>query len=62
MLAAVLTEIVWVEDWAFLRIASELYPLGALVLIGSPFRLRVPPACFAVALWFDLCRVTLWQP
>ena len=57
-----LTEIVWVEDWAFLRIASELYPLGALVLIGSPSRLRVPPACLAVALWFDLCRVTLWQP
>jgi len=34
-LAVVLSSFVWVEDWAFMRALSELYVLGALIVITT---------------------------
>jgi hypothetical protein len=39
-LALLLTATVWADDWAFLRVLSELYLFGVLILIGSGPALR----------------------
>ena len=53
-----LTEMVWVEHWAFLRALSEFYVLGALVLAGSRFR-GLPVILFvAGAAWTLVMRAS----
>ena len=39
-LSITLTRAVWVEDWAFLRVLSELYALGIMILLDSRSRLK----------------------
>lgn len=53
-LATLLTGAVWVEDWAFLRILSEFYVLGTVILIGSQSRLKIPVFAYALILWLFL--------
>jgi hypothetical protein len=50
-LAFLLKERHWVEDWAFLRILSEFYVLGAIILLGSPSKTKMP---------VFLCWGTVW--
>ncbi len=54
VLAACLTERVWVEDWAYLRVLSEWYLLGWLILLRAPALVRLPVAAGAVVLWLFL--------
>jgi hypothetical protein len=39
-LAVLLTATVWADDWAFLRVLSELYIFGVVILLGSRPALR----------------------
>jgi len=48
--------IFWGEDWAFMRLLSEFYVLGAIILIASPSRLKYPTLIAACALWVFLFR------
>jgi hypothetical protein len=43
-MAVSLSGFVWVEDWAFLRALSEMYALGALIVVGA----RAPAARWAL--------------
>lgn len=40
VLLLALSDLVWVEDWAFLRASTEFYLLGAVVLLSSSLRWR----------------------
>ena len=40
VLMAILTNKIWLEDWAFFRALSDFYLLGAMIILGS--RLRIP--------------------
>ncbi len=50
-LATLYSDIIWVEDWAFLRVLSELWVLGAVVLLGSAARSRRLLLPVVLALW-----------
>lgn len=50
-LAAVLSSAVWVEDIAFLRVLAEFYMLGAMLLIASSTRLKIPVLGAWMLLW-----------
>lgn len=50
-LASVLTGLIWVEDWAFLRALSEFYILGAVILLGTNSRIKVPVFAFGLLVW-----------
>ena len=54
LLACALTRLVWVEDWAFLRVLSEFYVIGAVILIGSGSKYRYVVFGVASALWVTL--------
>ncbi len=42
VLAFLLTKRVWVQDWSILRALAEFYVLGAIILLGSPSKMKVP--------------------
>ena len=48
---------IWVEDWTFLRALSELWVIGAVVLLGSAARSRHLLLPAVLALWL----VVLWR-
>ena len=50
-LAVCLNHAVWCEPWAFARVLSEAYVLGALVLLASPTRYRLALAGLLVLAW-----------
>lgn len=39
-LAILLTSTVWADDWAFLRVLSEVYLFGAIILLGARVKVR----------------------
>jgi len=56
VLMALMTGTVWLEDWGFLRVMSEFYVLGAAILIGTNYAIKLP--IFAVAtIWWLLLSV-----
>ena len=55
-LALLLTPVVWVEHWAFLRALSEFYVLGALLLLSSTLRGRPFLAAYAAITWLVVMR------
>jgi hypothetical protein len=50
-LGALLTRKIWLEDWAFMRALSEYFVLGALIVIGSRMKVRVPLLACTTAVW-----------
>ena len=50
----VLTGAVWIEDWAFLRIATEASVFALIVLACSRFRLAIPMTAAMAAAWISL--------
>jgi hypothetical protein len=54
LLIAVLTRAVWVEDWAFLRVLSEFYVLGALIMISTAGQGKMLLFLGTVGLWVFL--------
>jgi hypothetical protein len=50
-LALFLTRAVWLEDWAFLRVVSEFYVLGAVVLVGTGSKWRWFIFPWSLGLW-----------
>jgi hypothetical protein len=42
---------VWVEDWAYLRAASEFYLFGAAIVLGSRRKIQIPVFAGWLALW-----------
>ncbi len=53
-LALLLTNVVWVEDWAFLRVLSEFYILGTIIILGSPLRIKILVFALALVLWLSV--------
>ena len=51
-LACLLTE-AWVEDWSYLRVLSEFYVLGAIILLGSASKMKVPVFVCWGAVWLS---------
>jgi hypothetical protein len=60
-LASLFTTMVWVEDIAFMRILSELYVLGAMVLIGSRASARICIFANGVVVWVLLAARLVQQ-
>lgn len=58
LLVVTLSQVVWIEDWAFLRAGTELFLLGSIVLLLTPLGqwLRV----VSVGLWLILAAVNLY--
>ncbi len=59
ILAACLTSRVWLEDWAFLRVLSEWYVIGWLMLLRGPRWAGLPVEVTALGLWLFLFRTRL---
>ncbi|RMF71561.1 MAG: hypothetical protein D6744_17765 [Planctomycetota bacterium] len=57
-LALSLTDVVWVEHWAFMRALSEFYVLGALILAGSRVRARPAFLVIAAVAWTVVMRAS----
>ena len=53
-LALALSRAIWVEDWTFLRAVSEFCVLGAIILVGSRSRIRLPVFACSLAFWLFL--------
>ncbi|HLL74212.1 MAG TPA: hypothetical protein VK421_03030 [Pyrinomonadaceae bacterium] len=53
-LALLLSRAIWVEDWTFLRAVTEFCVLGAIILVGSRSRVRVPIFACSLAFWLFL--------
>ena len=53
-LALALSRAVWVEDWTFLRAVSEFCALGAIILVGSRSRVRLPVFACSLMFWLFL--------
>ena len=53
-----LTQVVWVEDWAYFRAMSEFYVLGTMILLTERKAIKAPLFLFALILWssFSLLR------
>lgn len=55
ILFLMLSHNVWVEDWSFLRVSTDFFALGALLLLAKPrnYRLLIPSLSIvlAVSLW-----------
>jgi len=51
VVAVSLSDLVWVEDWAFMRALTELYVLGTIILLDRRNRLAVALAVVAGCLW-----------
>ena len=56
-LSTLYSDTIWVEDWAFLRALSELWVIGAVVLLGSAARSRHFLLPAVLALWL----LVLWR-
>ena len=48
------SQVVWREDWGYMRLLSEFLLLGTMLLLAAPFRLRVPVLAASLALWLFL--------
>ena len=46
-----LTQVVWVEDWAYFRAMSEFYVLGTMILFTERKAIKAPLFLFALILW-----------
>lgn len=53
-LALLLSGAIWVEDWTFLRAVTEFCVLGAIILVGSGSRVRLPVLSCSLAFWLFL--------
>jgi hypothetical protein len=53
-LALLLSRAVWIEDWTFLRAVTEFCVVGAIVLVGSRSRVRLPVFACSLAFWLFL--------
>lgn len=53
-LALTLSRAIWVEDWTFLRAVTELCVVGALILVGSASKVRLPVFACSLAFWLFL--------
>lgn len=51
-LAAVLTRLIWVEDWSFMRALTELHMMAAIILLGAPRWARIT----GVIIWIAFAR------
>lgn len=58
-LALSLGQVVWVEDWAFLRALTEFYLLGAILMLTGPRVLRVVIAVYVGVLWLVVVKTYL---
>lgn len=50
------SDVFWREDWAYMRLLSEFYLLGAIILLASPSRIKYLTLIPACALWVFLFR------
>jgi hypothetical protein len=57
-----LTTLVWVNDWAFMRVMSELYILGALILFGTRTRISSIILLGQIGLGVGVALYTLFKP
>ena len=53
-LALLLSRAIWVEDWTFMRAVTEFCVVGALILVGSRSRVRLPVFACSLAFWLFL--------
>jgi hypothetical protein len=53
-LAVMLGKNVWIEDWSFLRVLSEFYLFGALLLLASRSSSVIPAFAGSLTLWVVL--------
>ncbi len=53
-----LTDVVWVEHWAFLRALTEFYVLGALLLATSRMRALMMYVVYASLAWVTVMRAS----
>jgi hypothetical protein len=53
-LAVMLDNKVWIEDWSFLRVLSEFYLFGALLLLASRSWSVIPAFAGSLTLWLVL--------
>jgi hypothetical protein len=53
-LAVMLDNNVWIEDWSFLRVLSEFYLFGALLLLASRSSSVIPAFAGSLTLWVVL--------
>ncbi|MCJ7774249.1 MAG: hypothetical protein MUP22_14095, partial [Desulfobacterales bacterium] len=54
ILIFMLTNNIWIEDWGFLRIISEFYLTGSIILLNSKQRFVNYIFCGSIASWFLL--------
>ncbi len=59
VLVSTLSRLIWVEDWGFMRILSEFYVLGTIVILGSQSKLKLPVFACAALLWLILFSIRL---
>jgi hypothetical protein len=57
-----LTTLVWVNDWAFMRVMSEFYVLGALILLGTHRRSSSIILSGQMALGLGVALYMLFKP
>jgi hypothetical protein len=50
------SDVFWREDWAYMRLLSEFYLLGAIILLATPSRIKYVVFAAAFALWLYLFR------
>jgi hypothetical protein len=50
------TSFVWIEDWSIVRLLSEFYLFGVIVLLGTSSRIKYVVFAAALALWLYLFR------
>ena len=53
-LALALSRAIWVEDWTFMRAVTEFCVVGALILVGSRSRVRLPAFACTLLFWLFL--------
>lgn len=53
-LALALSRAIWVEDWTFMRAVTEFCVVGAVILVGSGSRVRLPAFACSLAFWLFL--------
>ena len=58
-LALSLGQIVWIEDWAFLRALTEFYLLGAILMLTGPRIIRRGIAVYVGVLWLVVVKTYL---
>lgn len=56
------TNLIWVNDWAFMRVMAEYYVLGGLILMASPRRLSSGWLAAQMALGVMISLYTVFTP